>query len=262
MLFLVAPPKCPPDAPARPGGVRVFEDRGRGGRVLPPAPTTFRAARRAAAAAALATSSDLSTDESGSGEENSDDEDDTSDDSDAWAGELLALDDAAMADFAANCGESGDGPAAAAATHARIAAMALGGEGARRAPRHARSALDGASESSSDSEDDTDDSDDDSDDSGDDSGDDSEDDDVAAVLGGSAPAAGWAWGTGGRAVRRGAPGAAAKRGAAPGAKPRKGARPVPGEKARVRKEAIKAKRVRSCLHFLIELPYQLTTNTY
>jgi len=193
-----------------PGGLRIYEDRGGGGRVEA-APGEGRAKREnrlARAFAALASSgsdgepSD-SASESGSGsEEESESEDGSSSDSDTWTGQLLDTDDAAMADYAANAGVDG--------AHARlIAQMSLGGEGARHAPSKARFLEGDATESEEEDEEGEE---------------------------GEPRAHGWGWHTGGRAVRRGAqPGESAR--ASTRTKPR-----APGEKARKRTEGIQAKR--------------------
>jgi len=203
---------------------------------VPAAGARASAARAARANAALDASSS-------SGD--SDDPSDSGSDSDMsgsgsgssdWEGALLDVDDAALADFAANVG---DDASAAAEAHALIAAMALGGEGQRRAPRHLRAVLDAdggdsedGSESSSGSETSSYDEESDEDSSDEEEG-------GARQVGGSAPSAGWQWHNGGRTMRRGEPGAAA---AAKKARKAAHKRPAPGEKAAKRKAAITHKR--------------------
>jgi len=144
-------------------------------------------------------------------EESDTTDEDEEDDSSGWSGELLELDDAAMADYAANAALEGGAGAAS-----LIAAMALEGEGAHRAPRKARF-LDSESDDSYDDDEEEE-------------GEEEEEEDVP--LSRSAPVAGaaWAWGTGGR-------------GGAPSTHARGAAKKLqPGEKARLRKAGIAAKR--------------------
>ena len=206
---------------------------------MPAAGARASAARAARANAALDASSS-------SGD--SDDPSDSGSDSDMsgsgsgssdWEGALLDVDDAALADFAANVGADAS---AAAEAHALIAGMALGGEGQRRAPRHLRAVLDadgGDSEDGSESSSDGSSSYDEEDEEQSDEDSSDEEDGGARQVGGSAPSAGWQWHNGGRTMRRGEPGAAAAT-----KKARKAAhkRPAPGEKAAKRKAAITHKR--------------------
>ena len=205
----------------------MYEDRGGGARVEQAGGSAR--ARRAQAALDAASSDDSEL----SGSDSADDSDASSD----WSGELLDVDEAALADFAANAGMDGDDAAEA---HALIAAMALGGEGKRRAPRHLRRVLDrdgSASEDGSGSSDDDDEEEDEEDEESDEEDEEGSEEEDMAQLGGSAPAAGWQWHNGGRVMRRGMPGEATKKAAKKTHK-----RPVPGEKAAKRKSAIAHKR--------------------
>ena len=205
------------------GGLRF-----RGGRVAIPC----SGARRSAASRRALASKVASL-----GVEESEEEDEESDsDSSGWA--VLELDEAAMADYAANAGvsDSDDEAGPSKAQAARIAALALGGEGQRGAPRRTRF-LDG------------DDDFDEEDGSSDESDEEVEEDGLfmaddmlratgigSAQAGGSAPT-GWQWST-----QCAQSGTGTGTGTGSAAKKKKPQRPVPGEKARLRKEGIAAKR--------------------
>ena len=209
-----------------PGGLRI-----RAGRLASKSSTKDQAAF----ARALAS---LGSRGGGSSGEDSDSEDSASLSSDSdWARDNL--DDAALADYAANAGLSDgeEGPS----TNARIAALALGGEGKKGAPPKSTRFLDGDLSSDVQFEDGSSDEEEDEEEEGEEESDEDSLDDgderptpLRSADGnlpgpGSAPAgASWQWSTGGQG--------------GPAAKKKKAKTAYPGEKARKRKDGIAAKR--------------------